>query len=361
MKLLEWIQRIEQIFPKEWALPDDPIGLHIGDPDQEIKRVMLGLEASTPLLDETIAKGAECLFVHHPLLYRPLRNLVESQPVQRLSRRLIKNDIALYAAHTNVDLHPDGMAKRWARKLGCDTFYPLAPKPQTQSLKLITFVTSDHTDALREALSQAGAGIIGEYDLCSYTLQGEGTFRGSENTDPFIGQAGTVERAKEDRLEMVLPLHRKEAVIKALWEHHPYEEPAYDLFRQEDFQTLNQAMWMGEFPNGIGWDALLQRIQSSLPKPPEFMQVRPNPPAEIKRIALSTGSGNSILSAAAQSKADVYITGEIGYHILWEAQEMGLNVITVGHGASESIFAETVLPLVQQKIPEVEFVVQETY
>ena len=356
MKLCELIRRIERAVPLEWALPDDPVGLQIGDPDQDVKRVAVSLEVTSKILQKAVRQKVDLLLVHHPLLFRPLKKIVETDAVQRLVRELIRRDIALYAAHTNIDLHPQGIAALWAKKLGCVNAHCVAAKPQAGRLKIVTFVPADYTDRVREALAQAGAGVIGEYDLCSFTLQGTGTFRGSGRANPFVGRAGQLEREEEDRLEMVLPIKRRQAVIHALYTVHPYEEPAYDLYPLQDARGLEQALWVVEFEKKLSWAQFETRVKKSLPIPVTLVVVRPDTRRKIQTIALSTGSGNSLISCAASMGVDAYLTGEVGYHLLWEAEELGLNVLTVGHGASESIFPEAIVPLVEKSVEGVTWV-----
>ncbi|MEW6235651.1 MAG: Nif3-like dinuclear metal center hexameric protein [Candidatus Omnitrophota bacterium] len=348
MKLHELVRLIENAVPLEWALPDDPVGLQIGDPDREVHRVLAALEASTEIIRQAVRQKADLLLVHHPLIYSPLRKLLENHPIQRLARELVRQDMAFYAAHTNMDLHPEGMAKVWAEKLGCEQAHPLASKPQSGRLKLITFVPPDFTDRVRQALAEAGAGVIGEYDLCSFSLRGTGTFRGSDRSNPFIGRAGALEKAEEDRLEMILPNEKKHAVVNALFAAHPYEEPAYDLYPLEDFRDIGQAVWVAEFRKKLTWNAFMERVKKSLPHPPEFGGVRPDAKRKVGRIALSTGSGSSVLPIVKKLDVDAYLTGEMGYHYLWEANEERLNTVTVGHGVSESLFPETIIPLLQR-------------
>ncbi len=355
MKLSELIQIIERAIPSEYALEGDPIGLHVGDGNQEIERAALALELNTPLLEQAKAKRINLFLVHHPLIYRSLKRVVENDPVQRLVRKLIKNDIALYAAHTNLDLHPQGMAPLWAQKLGCASVKPFAPKPQAEQLKIVTFVPPDYVDRVREALSDAGAGRIGEYDLCSYNLQGMGTFRGSERTDPFLGKAGNFETEQEIRLEMILPARKQYAVVGALFTSHPYEEPAYDLYRLQDVRDVRQALWIAEFKQKITWKEFERRVAKSLPIPPTPIAVRPDSRRKIKTVAISTGSGNSLISLVASLNVDVFLTGEAGYHNLWEAEERGLNVLTVGHGVSESLFPEAVYTILENYVEGIEW------
>lgn len=355
MKLKELIRQIERAVPPDWSLPDDPIGLQVGDPNQEIRRVLVGLEMSTAFVKQAARRQAELLLVHHPLIYRPLRHVLENDSVQRLVRELIRGERALYAAHTNLDLHPEGMAKVWAKKLGCATMRPLAEKPQGRLLKLTTFTPPEYTDRIRRALGDAGAGAIGDYSYCSYTLQGEGTFHGSRDSNPFIGKSGNFERVREDRLEMILPERAKWPVVKALYESHPYEEPAYELYLLDAFRDLRQALWIAEFERKLSWEQFMQRIHASLPGLQTPGGARPDRKKRVKQIAISTGSGGSFLSTVASLGVDAYLTGEVGYHQLWEAEEWGMNTVTVGHDWSESFFAETIIPLARKYCDAVEW------
>ncbi len=356
MKLKEFITRIEHAVPPAWALPDDPIGLQIGDPSQDVKRVFVSLEMNSQRMKLAAKKKCDLLLLHHPLIFRPLKKICENDPVQRLVREIIRHDMACYGMHTNVDLHPEGMAKVWAQKLGCKDFYCLAPKPQAEQLKLVTFVTKEHTHLVREALSNAGAGHIGDYSMCSYTLQGMGSFQGSEHTNPFVGKAGQFEMEPEERLEMVLPKHRQRAVIQALYKVHPYEEPAYDLYPLENVRGLEQAAWIADFGKKLSWNEFEQRIHNSIKGIPHITSVRPDTKKKIKTIAISTGSGSSFLPVVAGLDVDCYLTGEMGYHVQWEAKERGLNVALVGHDYSESMFPETVVKILKPYITEVEWV-----
>ncbi len=356
MKLKTLIDRIERILPPEWALPNDPIGLHLGGPDQEVKRVLIALEASAKLIKKNARKNIDLLFVHHPLLYRPLKQIVEGDPVQSIARTLIQKNIALYAAHTNVDLHPGGMAKLWAEKLGFEDAAPLAPKPQAGLLKIVTFVPTQNLTAVRQALSNAGAGTIGEYGQCSFTSSGTGSFFGSDDSNPHLGEAGKLEQVAEERLEMVLPTGRKNAVIRALFQSHPYDEAAYDLYPLEDVRDIAQAVWIAERKKAMSWKSFESLIAAHAPIAPTFGGTRPQPKKPIKRIAILTGSGGSCIPFVSSLGADAFVTGEAGHHELWYASETGLNVLTIGHDVSESIFAETVIGLVKDQIQDVKWI-----
>ncbi len=340
--LRELLHIFERAVPPQAALEGDPIGLHVGDPSQPISKVMTALEVTGPIIDQAEKAGAELLLVHHPLIFSPLKRLTERGAVERLTARLIRSGIALYAMHTNLDLHPQGMGLTWCRRLGLQDPSPVLPPPKSSEFKIVTFVPESHLERVREALARAGAGRIGDYDTCSFAHPGTGSFRGGERSKPFAGQAGCLEFEAEQRLEMVVPAGRVSPVVTALAEAHPYEEPAYDLIRLADFRDLAHAVWTGGFEKGLPWDAFLSRVSKSIPG---FTGARASTPprrTRIRRVALSTGSGSSCLPVAMGLDVDAYLTGELGYHLFWEAREMGFPVVAVGHYESERFFSETV-------------------
>lgn len=350
MKLANLLKQIEHAVPLSWALPNDPVGLQIGDPAQEIQRVFVSLELNTKRMQKAKQKKCDLLLLHHPLLFRPLKRICENDPVQRLTREIIKHNMACYGMHTNVDLHPEGMAKVWAKKLGCVDSQCLMPKPQAGRMKIVTFAPKENIPTIRLALSSAGAGNIGEYSNCSFTSNGLGSFQGSDQTNPFTGKAGKFEQEPEERLEMIFPTGRKNTVVKALYQSHPYEEPAYDFYPLEEVRGLEQAVWIADFGKKISWNEFESRIHNSIKGIPHITSVRPNPKQKIQRIAVSTGSGSSFLPIIGGLNVDCYLTGEMGYHVQWEAMERGITVALVGHDYSESMFPETVVNILKPHI-----------
>lgn len=358
MKLSELIKQIEHAMPLSWALPDDPVGLQIGDLKQEILRVFVSLELNTVRMKKSVKQKCGLLLLHHPILFHPLKRICENDPVQRLTREMIRNNMACYGMHTNLDIHPEGMAMVWAKKLGCVEYHCLMPKPQAGLLKIVTFVPEQHTHPIREALSKAGAGNIGEYSMCSFTAKGIGSFQGSSYSNPFIGLAGKLEIEPEECLEMILPAHKKNAVIKALFEAHPYEEPAYDLYPLQDVRGLEHAVWIADFGQKLSWNEFETHIHNSIKGIPYITSVRPDTKRKIQTIAISTGSGSSFLPIISGLNIDCYLTGEMGYHIQWEARERGINIALVGHDYSESMFAETVVKILKPHILGIQWIME---
>ncbi len=341
VSLGQCIQTIERAVPPVYALDGDPIGLHVGDKKAPVEKIMLALEATRSVLDQCVQKGAQLLVVHHPLIFSPLKRLTGGNVVERLVRRLVQENIALYAMHTNMDMHPQGMGLEWGKRLGLQDLRPLAPKPQAGCCKLVTFVPEKQLDAVREALAQAGAGQIGEYDTCSFSHPGVGSFRGSDLTNPFVGQKGRLESEPEIRLEMVVPKPLVGRAVRALYEAHPYEEPAYDLIELNEFKCLEQLIWTGRFEKKLRWAEFIEKVANATPG---FSGARANAPGSrtrIQTVALSTGSGSSCLPVVKGLGVDAYLTGELGYHLFWEAAEDGLPCVAVGHYESEQFFART--------------------
>jgi dinuclear metal center YbgI/SA1388 family protein len=356
MILSDLLKQIEHTIPLSWALPDDPVGLQIGNPKQEVKRVFVTLELNSKRMQKAMQKKCGLLLLHHPLLFRPLKRICENDPVQRLTREIIKHDMACYGMHTNIDLHPEGMAKLWAKKLGCVDYQCLMPKPQAGMMKIVTFAPKEHTHAIRQDLSKAGAGNIGEYSKCSFTTSGLGSFQGSDQSKPFVGKAGVFEQEPEERLEMIFPVGRKNAIVNSLHKIHPYEEPAYDIYPLESIRGLAHAVWIADFGKKLQWNEFESRIYNSIKGIPHITTVRPNPKHKIRRIAISTGSGSSFLPIIGGLDVDCYLTGEMGYHIQWEAMERGITVALVGHDYSESLFPETVVSILKPHMKEITWV-----
>jgi hypothetical protein len=198
-----------------------------------VTSALLSIDITSEVIDEAVSKGCNLLICHHPLLFRPLKSITGKNDVEKILIRAIRNGISIYAAHTNLDSFENGVSIKMAEKLGLKNVKPLVPLKGMVS-KLVTFVPELYLEKVRTALFEAGAGVIGNYDNCSFISQGTGSFRGGENTNPFAGEKGILHFENETRFEAVFLSHLKGAVISALLKSHPYEEPAYDIFNLEN-------------------------------------------------------------------------------------------------------------------------------
>ncbi|MCJ1908789.1 Nif3-like dinuclear metal center hexameric protein [Planococcus ruber] len=323
------IEEFEKWSPKYLAMEGDPIGLHVGTLNKKIERVLVTLDVNEEVVDEAIAKSVELIIAHHPPIFRPLKNLQTDFPQGRLMEKLIKHDIAVYAAHTNLDVAEGGVNDLLADALGLSDTKILVPTYEAELVKIAVFVPESHEEQVREALGNAGAGAIGNYEHCSYTLSGTGRFRPTKDADPYIGEAGKMEMTAESKIEVVIRKNEKDRAIKAMIAAHPYEEVAYDVFTLEN----------KELPMGLGRVGVLD-TEMSLEDFAEHVKGRLDVPAvrivgdlakPVRKVAVLGGDGNKYIHAAKRAGADVYVTGDLYFHVAQDAEAMGLAVVDPGH------------------------------
>lgn len=323
------IEEFEKWSPKYLAMEGDPVGLHVGTLNKKVERVLVTLDVNEAVVDEAIEKGAELIIAHHPPIFRPLNHLQTDFPQGRLMEKMIKNDIAVYAAHTNLDVAKGGVNDLLAEALGLQETQVLVTTYEAELVKIAVFVPESHEEGVREALGNAGAGSIGDYEFCSYTLSGTGRFRPTSDADPFIGEAGKMEKTEESKIEVVIRKTEKDRAIKAMIAAHPYEEVAYDVFTLENKELpmgigrigrLETEMTLGDFTDFVKkqLDVPAARVVGDLSKP-------------VKKVAVLGGDGNKYINAAKRSGADVYVTGDLYFHVAQDAEAMGIAVIDPGH------------------------------
>ena len=326
----EIIQLFESWSPKKIAcMENDPIGLAIGTLNKTITKVLVTLDVNEKVANEAIAKGCQLIIAHHPPIFRKLSNLRTDTPAGKLYEKLIKHDIAVYAAHTNLDVAEGGVNDLLAEALQLENCEILEKTYHENLMKLAVFVPDDYADALRDALSRAGAGHIGDYDSCSFSTNGKGRFRALEGADPFIGEIGKIELTDEEKIEVVFPHSIKNKVIKAMLNTHPYEEPAYDVYTLAvetkemglgRVGTLKEAMTLKDFA---------EHVKSVLNVP--CVRVVGQMDSSVSKVAVVGGDGNKYIHQAKRSGADVFVTGDIGFHIAQDAESIGLNIVDPGH------------------------------
>lgn len=332
MKARDVIEWIETLAPASLAMPDDPVGLQVGSDSTELTTVLVALDLSETVADEAVRLGAQLVVTHHPFLYRPLACLRTDTPQGRTISTLLKHDISVYSAHTNLDSCTDGVGDRLATLVGLVDTRPLAPATLEQ-VKLVTFVPVDSLEDVRRAICQAGAGHIGDYSECTYTLAGTGTFRGGAGTNPTLGTAGEFEEVDELRLETVVPGSAVETVVRVLKEVHPYEEVAYDLYPLVATSPREGLGRIGRLSPPIDAGELTDRLVDRLDAP--GARIVGDADRLLKTVAICPGSGSSLLENALAAHVDAYVTGDIGYHTALEARDRGLVVIDIGHRAAE--------------------------
>ncbi|MDR0426998.1 MAG: Nif3-like dinuclear metal center hexameric protein [Dysgonamonadaceae bacterium] len=347
MKIAQILGALEEFAPLPLQDDFDNSGLQVGDTTQKVKGILLCLDVTEDVIDEAVELDCNLIISHHPLLFRPLKSLTGKTYIERCIVKACKNDIVIYAAHTNIDNVRGGVSFRLAEKIGLQNIKIL--KPQNNSLlKLVTFVPENQAEQVRTALFHAGAGTIGNYDFCSYNSSGEGTFRAGENTNPFVGEKGEIHVEKETRIEVVLPTCKKASVTRALLTTHPYEEPAYDFYLLQNEWSQAGAGVVGELPVEEDEKSFLQRIKTIFRL--ESLKHSPLTGKMIKEVALCGGSGSFLIKEAMAYGADVFLTGEAKYNDYFDVENKILLAV-LGHYESEHFIKELFFEIISKKMP----------
>lgn len=325
----EIISLFEQWSPKRFAEDWDPVGLHIGQLNRPVEKVLITLDVNEKVIDEAISEGANLIIAHHPPIFRPMKYIWTDTPQGRLIEKCIKHDIAVYAAHTNLDVAPGGVNDLLAQCLHLQQVEVMEPTLSDPLYKLAVFCPVDHADNLRAALAHAGAGAIGDYIGCSFSSTGTGRFTPIAGAEPFIGKVGNEEAVSEERIEVVLPGPLKEKVLKAMLASHPYEEPAYDFFvldqRTEEFGLGR----VGKLDNEMTLEEFALFVKKAFDVPAVRVVGELN--TRVRKVAVLGGSGSKYIRAAKRKGADVFVTGDMDFHSAQDAEMMNLGIVDPGH------------------------------
>lgn len=336
--LQDIVNRLESRYPSAWAVSGDRTGFEVGDPAQTVESILVALEATPAVVAEASQRGAQLLLTHHPLLYRPLEDVREDRPGGRLLAALLRARVAMVSCHTNLDIAPGGLNDYLAQKLKLTGVEVLTPTTRDRWYKLVVFVPAGYEDPVRQALGDAGLGIIGRYSHCSFSSPGQGTYRPLPGARPFQGAVGELSRAEESRLEILAPESLLPAALARLKETHPYEEIACDLYPVQHPGTPLGLGRIGGWPE----PRPLARVIAALKElfAVDTVEVWGRPPQEVQRLALCSGSGGDLLADALNRGAQIYLTGEVRHHQVPPGLPDDFAVVTVGHFASEVVFME---------------------
>ncbi|WP_339250592.1 Nif3-like dinuclear metal center hexameric protein [Sporosarcina sp. FSL W8-0480] len=356
----EIIALFEQWSPKRFAEDWDPIGLHIGQLNRQVEKVLVTLDVNEAVVDEAIETGSNLIIAHHPPIFSPMKTVWTDTPQGRLIEKCIKHDISVYAAHTNLDVAPGGVNDLLANQLGLQDVEVMSPTISDPLYKLAVFCPVSHAEQLRSVLAQAGAGAIGDYIGCSFTSTGTGRFIPSTGAKPFIGEIGKVEEVEEERIEVVLPGPIRGKVIKAMLAAHPYEEPAYDFFvldqRTEEFGLGR----VGNLPEKMELEQFAFFVKEAFDVP--AVRVVGNSQKQIRKVAVLGGSGSKYIKAAKRKGADVFVTGDMDFHSAQDAESIDLAIVDPGHHVEKVMIkgvAEYMRHLAHEKGYEVSFIQSE--
>ena len=326
------IKIIEDWAPKSIAWEKDNVGLQVGSLRREIKNILLCLDVDENVIDEASRKKCNLIISHHPLLFRSLKKLdVGNDKKSRIIEKLIKKNITLYSAHTNLDFTKDGVSFQLANRLKLVNQKFMINLSSNQN-KLSIFVPSSHADKVAEAIHNAGAGIIGEYTNCSFRTNGTGTFKGSEKSNPNLGIKGKIEHVEEIKIEVLVDSFNLQKVIAEMKKAHPYEEVAFDVYPLAN-SNVNYGMGViGELNKELSEKDFLKHVSKSLRI--KNLRFTKGLKDKIKRVAVCGGSGSDLLDTAIQNNADAFVTADVKYHTFQDAEKEIL-LVDAGHFETE--------------------------
>lgn len=338
------LKALEKRAPSDTAEDWDNVGLLAGDPKWTTKGAIISIDLTAEAIKAAKAKGYKLIINHHPCIFPRSRGLSRVTPPS-LVYEALQAGIAVAACHTNFDQSALEVVSSITEELEITPMGRLHDSGNESFYKLVVFVPTPYVERVRKAITEAGAGHIGQYDSCTFGVAGKGTFRGSKDTHPFLGKPGVLEEAQEVRLETILPRGLKKPILQALLESHPYEEVAYDLYALEQGPSkqglvsgLGYGFW-GEFKRARSFPDVAQSVKS-LFNIDGFWVTHPTP-SKVKRVAFVAGKGSSFLRSASQAGCELFITGEAGYHTALEGSRGGMAVMELGHRESEKFFLKT--------------------
>lgn len=352
----ELISLFEQFSPKSYAMEGDKIGLQVGDLSRPVKKVMIALDVIEDVVQEAIEKEVDLIIAHHPPIYRPLSKITMDNPSGQLMHQLIKHDITVYAAHTNLDVAKGGVNDLLSDALGLTNSEVLVPTFEDSLKKLAVYVPAEYHENVKQAIGDAGAGSIGNYSHCTFSISGKGEFKPLEDASPFIGEKNKIESVSEVKIEAVFPASLEKNILRAMKKAHPYEEVAYDIF---DMNVKGEELGLGRI--GKITETTLADFANTVKKALEVDTVRVvgDLQAKVKKVAVLGGDGNKYFSHAIRKGADVYVTGDLYYHVAHDAQALGLNMIDPGHNVEKVMkkgIAKVVSALCEEKGYRVEVI-----
>lgn len=345
MKLFEITDTIEAFAPVPSQESYDNSGLIIGNKDELITGALITLDITEAVIDEAISLGYNLIISHHPLVFKAIKKITGSNNTERCIIKAIKHGIALYAAHTNLDNSYQGVNAILAEKIGLINTEILQPI-KGSLVKFVVFVPKSHHELVQKAIFRSGGGVIGDYDCCSFNLEGSGTFRALDGSDPFVGEIGNLHTEPEIRIETIMPKWLENKVVKSVIEAHPYEEVAWDSYPlNNEYSRLGAGMF-GILPAPADEIDFLTELKNILNIP--YLKHSPFVNRKVMKVGLCGGSGNFLIEDAISKRCDVFITGELKYHDYFSAENR-IMLIEAGHYETEQFSKELLYRKLKEK------------
>jgi dinuclear metal center YbgI/SA1388 family protein len=347
MKIFEITSFLEQIAPLAYQESYDNSGLIVGDLNTDITQALISLDCTEAIIDEAIAHNCNLVISHHPIVFSGLKKITGKNYVERVIIKAIKNNIAIYAIHTNLDSVLNGVNGKIAEKLGLQNCRILAPKNNILN-KLITFVPVAYADKVRQALFDAGAGNIGNYSEASFNSIGTGTFKGNENSNAFVGEKNKRHKEEEVKIEVLFEVYKRNDILQALHHHHPYEEVAYDILTLNNAHQQVGSGLLGTLPETMEEQEFLVFLKSVMNV--EVIRHTQLLGKTVKTVAVCGGSGSFLLGNALSAKADVFISADFKYHEFFDADNK-IIIADIGHYESEQFTIELLAEIITKNFP----------
>jgi len=346
------IKYLEQLYPKELAFEKDPIGFHIGNVNRTVTKVLVTLDVTEAVVKEAIAVEANLIIAHHPFIYRPLSTINTDTPKGKVIELCLKHDLNIYAMHTNYDIAPGGMNDCLAEVLELTEIKPLIDTEQESYSKIAIYVPLTHVEVIREALALAGVGHINNYSHCTFMTTGIGSFKPLPNSQPYIGQTHQLELVEEGKVEGVVKTDQVTRVVESVKKVHPYEEMVYDCYLLK-VPTLGTKYGLGRIGQVKG-EVIASDYIDFVKKVLGISHARfiGNLQKKVKTVAVMGGSGSGYIANVKAKNADLYITGDVGFHEGQDAIDLGLNILDVGHHV-ESMMKQHVTSILNQALGEI--------
>jgi len=354
-KAYEIIAHMDKMAPPFLAEDWDNVGLLVGSKEKEVKSVLLSLDVTSKVVDEAISKNVDMIIAHHPVIFKGLKNVRDDNAQSKLVYRLIRNNINVFAAHTNFDVATENINRRLAKMLNLVNVQNLSVYKTEKLYKIAVFVPRDNADEVRSVMCNAGAGWIGNYKECTFSTNGTGTFMPLEGTNPYIGSQGNLERVNETKVETIVPEYLLKGVVDDMLKVHPYEEVAYDIYplANEGFQYgLGN---VGELIDTYRFNDFLDYLKSAFDL--QSLRYTENPPVSVKKVAIFCGSfDEDYIAAVKRHNPDILVTGDIKHHIAIDLIENGICAVDCGHYGTEKVVIGMFKEMLCDKFRDVDFI-----
>ncbi|WP_303822659.1 Nif3-like dinuclear metal center hexameric protein [Apibacter mensalis] len=355
MKVADVAELLKQLAPESNAENFDNVGLLVGDLQAEISSILITLDCLDEVVDEAIQKNCNMIVTFHPIIFSGMKSITGKNYVEKAVIKAIKNDIAIYAIHTNLDIAKEGVNYEICKRLHIKNSKPLIPKIKSIK-KLQTFVPLTHFTQVQQALFKAGAGEVGNYKNCSFRFEGTGTFLPTENSNPFIGKKNVIEEVQEVLISVIFEDFKQATVLEALRRSHPYEEIAYEIFTLDN---VNQELGMGrigELETSLSQEQFLSYLKENLPT--SCIRHTNLKNKQVKKVAVLGGAGSFAIKNALNAGADVFVTADIKYHEFFQAEGKIL-LADIGHYESEQFTKNLLHNYLREKLNNIDILLSE--